>query len=80
MSIKINYKNSVSKKLSSNLVLFTNENFNITNIKKYISSSEYSYISELLKTGDLKKDLFIFELSSKKKNSFDFYKKKFEKL
>ncbi len=67
MSIKINYKNSVSKKLSSNLVLFTNENFNITNIKKYISSSEYSYISELLKTGDLKKDLFIFELSSKKK-------------
>ena len=79
MSIKINYKNSVSKKLSSNLVLFTNENFNITNIKKYISSSEYSYISELLKTGDLKKDLFIFELSSKK-NSFDFYKKKFEKL
>ncbi|WP_075501875.1 leucyl aminopeptidase [Candidatus Pelagibacter communis] len=67
MSIKINYKNSVSKKLSSNLVLFTNENFNITNIKKYISSSEYSYISELLKTGDLKKDLFVFELNSKKK-------------
>ncbi len=67
MSIKINYKNSNSKKLSSNLVLFTNDKFNINTLKKYISTSEFSYISDLLKTSDLKKDLFVFELSSKKK-------------
>ena len=67
MTIKIIYKNSDSKKLSSNLVLFTNEKFNISNLKKSISSSEFSYISDLLKTSDLKKDLFVFELNSKKK-------------
>ena len=67
MSIKINYKNSDSKKVSGNLVLFTNDKFDISNIKKFISTSEFSYINDLLKTSDLKKDLFVFELSSRKK-------------
>jgi leucyl aminopeptidase len=67
MSIKIDYKSGVSKISSSNLVLFTNEKFNIGNLKKYVSNSEFSYISDLLKTRDLKKDLFIYEVSSKKK-------------
>jgi len=67
MSIKIDYKSGVSKKPSSNLVLFTNEKFNIGNLKKYVSNTEFSYISDLLKTRDLKKDLFIYEVSSKKK-------------
>jgi leucyl aminopeptidase len=67
MSIKIDYKSGVSKKPSSNLVLFTNEKFNIGNLKKYVPNSEFSYISDLLKTRDLKKDLFIYEVSSKKK-------------
>ena len=67
MSIKIDYKSGVSKKTSSNLVLFTNEKFNIGNLKKYVPNSEFSYISDLLKTRDLKKDLFIYEVSSKKK-------------
>ena len=67
MSIKINYKNDDSKKPSTNLVLFTNEKFNISNLKKYISNSEFSYINDLLKTIDLKKNLFVFEVSSKKK-------------
>jgi leucyl aminopeptidase len=35
-------------------------------IKKYISSSEFSYISDLLKNSDLKKDLLVFEINSKK--------------
>ena len=67
MSIKINYKNGVSKKLPNNLVLFTNEKFNINNLKKYISKSEFSYINDLLKTSDLKKNMFVFEVNSKKK-------------
>ena len=67
MSIKINYKNSVSKKLTSNTVLFTDEKFNIRNIKKYISNFEFSYINDLLKNSDLKKDLLVFEVNSKKK-------------
>ncbi|MFL2891126.1 MAG: leucyl aminopeptidase [Candidatus Pelagibacter sp.] len=67
MSIKINYKNSNLKKPSNNLVLFTNEKFNIGPLKKYISNSEFSYIKGLIDTEDQKKNLLIFELSSKKK-------------
>ena len=66
MTIKINYKSSYSKKVSSNLVLFVNEKFNISGLKEYISNSEFSYISDLLKNSDLKKDLLIFEINSKK--------------
>jgi leucyl aminopeptidase len=67
MSIKINYKNSGLKNSLTNLVLFTDEKFNIGNLKKYISNSEFSYINDLLKTNDLNKNLFVFELNSKKK-------------
>ena len=66
MTIQINYKNPGSKKNSDNLVLFVDENFNINNLKKYISDMELSYISDLLKTSDLKKDLLIFKINSKK--------------
>ena len=67
MSIKISFKKSIFGKTFSNLVLFVDEKFNTKLIKKYISVSEFSYISDLLKTCDLKKKLLIFELSSKKK-------------
>ena len=60
MSIKINYKNNISTKSTINLVLFVNENFNIKDIKKYISNSEFSYITDLLKNCDLKKDFTFF--------------------
>ncbi len=67
MSLKINFKNNISKKPSNNLILFADEKFNISPIKKYISKLEFSYITDLLKTSDLNKNLFVFELSSKRK-------------
>mgnify|MGYP001272552253 CR=1 FL=1 len=67
MSIKINYLKKSSSKSSANLALFTNEKFKIDDLKKYLSNSEFSYINDLLKTSDLKKKLFVFEVSSKKK-------------
>ena len=67
MSIQINYKNNGSKKSFNNLVLFTDEKFNISNLKKHLSSPELSYISDLSKTCDLKKNLLVFEVNSKKK-------------
>jgi leucyl aminopeptidase len=66
MSIEINYKNKDSKKTSSNIVLFVDEKFNINRLKKHISNNEYSYISDLLKTSDLNKNLLFFEINSKK--------------
>ena len=67
MSIEINYSKKTSDVSSSNQVLFTNEKFNVNNLKKYLTTSEFSYISDLLKNSDLKKNLLIFEFSSKKK-------------
>ena len=66
MSIKINYLKK-SKKTLNNLVLFTGENFRVNNLKKYLSTSESSYISDLLKNNDTKKKLLIFDINSKKK-------------
>jgi leucyl aminopeptidase len=59
MTVQINYKNSNPKKISSNLVLFVDEKFNISSCKKYLLNNEYSYISDLLKNSDLKKDYFV---------------------
>jgi leucyl aminopeptidase len=67
MTIKINYSIKANSKSSANLVLFTNEKFNISGLEKYLSNSEFSYINDLLKTSDLKKNLFVFEVNSKKK-------------
>ena len=67
MAVKISYsKNKVSKS-SSNIVLFSNDKFNISELKKYLSSSEFSYINDLLKSNDLKKKILVFEVNSKKK-------------
>ena len=66
MTIKISYKNNISVKSATNLILFVDENFNIRGLKKYISNLEFSYISDLLKNSDLKKDLLFFEVNSKK--------------
>ena len=67
MTVQINYKNSFLRNIASNLVLFVGENFNINGLKKHISKNEYSYISELLKTSDLKKIYFFLKLIQKKK-------------
>ena len=60
MSIKINYSKKTINKSASNLVLFSNEKFNIGGLKKYLSNSEFSYIDDLLKTSDLKKKIICF--------------------
>ena len=67
MSVKINYSNKNLNKSSSNLILFSNDKFSLINLKRYLSSSEFNYINDLLKTNDLKKNLLVFELTSKKK-------------
>ena len=63
MSIKINYSNKIGKNSSANTVLFTDEKFSIGSLKKYLLDSEFSYMSDLLKSIDLKKNLFVFEVN-----------------
>ena len=67
MTIQINHKNNISKETTSNLVLFTDEKFSISNITSKISKQEFLYLKDLLKTCDLKKNSLVFDISSKKK-------------
>ena len=41
MTVQINYKANSLNKTSSNYVLFVDEKFNISALKKYISNSEF---------------------------------------
>ncbi len=67
MTVKINYINNTSNKLTANIVLFSDDKYKINNLKKHLSESEFSYINDILKTSDLKKNIFVFEVNSKKK-------------
>ena len=67
MSVQIYYKNSITKKNVANSVLFVDEKFNISSLKKHILSNEYSFIADLIKSRNLKKKILTFDLSSKQK-------------
>ena len=66
MPIKINYSKKLTKKSQINIALFVDEIFNIKHLKNLITRAEFLYISDLIKTSDLKKKLLIFEINSKK--------------
>ena len=67
MTVKINYIKKITNKFSANVVFFTNEKFSINHLKKHVTNSEFNYINDLLKSSDLKKNIFVYELNSKKK-------------
>ena len=67
MPINISYSNRVESNLTDNIVLFVNEKFNTNNLKNYVNNNELSYVNDLLKNSDLKKNILIFEINSKKK-------------
>jgi len=79
MSIKINYSNKAVSKSFANLVLFADEKYSINGLKKHLSISDFSYVSDLLKTADLKK-ICLFLRSIQKKNSINFYQKDLKSL
>jgi len=66
MTIRINYLEKPANKPFENLVLFVDTNFNVNSLKKIISNSDFSYISDLLKNSDLKKNILVFKINSKK--------------
>jgi len=67
MTVQINYKNILSKKNPSNTVFFVNDKFDILSLKKLISSTEYSFVTDMLKTKDTKKQIIIFDVNSNRK-------------
>ena len=67
MSIKINYSNYSKDKTANAYTLFTKENFNTKYIVTFFSNSEITYIQNILKKRDLKKNILSFYLNSKTK-------------
>jgi leucyl aminopeptidase len=67
MTIKINYLKKTNIKASSNIVVFVDDKFSILKLNKYISSKEIIYIKDLLRASDIKKNMFVFEVNSKRK-------------
>ena len=64
MNVQIKYNNSLSKKYLKNKLFFVDESLNIQLLKKFITSKEYSYLSDLLKNIDNKKKVSLFQYSS----------------
>ena len=67
MSIKINYNSNLLKKNSTNVVLFVDEDFSISGLKSHLSEKEFSYIADLIKINDKKKNIIAYDISSKRK-------------
>ena len=75
MTVQILFKNNDN---SNNQVLFVEQDYNISTIKKHVSSVELSYIKEILKNSDLKKKILSLDLNSKKRLILISVKKKLE--
>ena len=73
MAIKINYlKTNKTKSKLTNVVLFSKEKFEINDLKNHLTKIEFDYISDLIKTIDVKKNI----LAARKLMTKDeFYKK-----
>ena len=66
MKLQLNYIDGDLKRSTRNHIIFVDEKFNISGLNKLISNSEFFYISDLLKTNDLKKKILTFNVNSKK--------------
>ena len=88
MNIKIAIKNKGFNKSYENLILFVDEQFNISSLKKHISKSEHSFILDLLKIKEcsefeicfFKLEVLNFSSTNRIRFSGDFLKPWFLKL
>ena len=67
MTAHIHYKKSILNKKLSNYIFFVDEEFDTVSLKNQLSSGEYSFIRDILKTKDLKKEILAIDISSKRK-------------
>ena len=68
MIIKDNFaKLTKISKLSGSAAFFTNEKYEISHLRKFLSSSEYKNLNVLLKNKNKKKDLLSFDLNPNQK-------------
>ena len=66
MTIRIIYKKKAANTALKNVVLFVNDKFDIRHLRKYVTSNEFKFISDLIKNEDTKSKFLVFRISSKK--------------
>ncbi len=67
MTVQVSHINKANIKSSYNQVIFINKNLDINNLKKNFTRDERIFIKDILKKKNNKKDIFLFNVSSKKK-------------
>ena len=67
MTVQVSHINKANIKSSYNQVIFINKNLDINNLKKDFTRDERIFIKDILKKKNNKKDIFLFNVSSKKK-------------
>ena len=67
MTISVAYNRNISKRTSGNLVFFVSDKYEIKNLKKYLSNSEFTFVNDLIKIRDQSKKILSFEINSTKK-------------
>ncbi len=67
MTVQVSHINKANIKTSYNQVLFTNKNLDTNNLKTGFTKDEGIFIKDILKKKNNKKDIFLFNVSSKKK-------------
>jgi len=65
MSVQVLYTNNLNNKSAKNYVLFSNKNFNVSNLNQFFSKEQISFFKEIIKKKDSKKKFIIFDLNSK---------------
>ena len=66
MILSVDYKNNPKIEKTKNQIIFCDEKFSINHFKKFLSSSEFDYVSDILKSSDKEKKILSFNINSKK--------------
>ena len=66
MIVNILYPNKNLNSSRSNLILFTDDKFKISHLKKNFSNIEFNYVNDIIKSANIKKKILTFKINSKK--------------
>ena len=67
MSVQLIYNKKLSLKNAVNKVFFVNDKYKILSLKSFLTTKEYNFVSDLLKSKDHESKFLSFDISSKVK-------------
>ena len=67
MSVQIIYNKKLSLKNAINKVLFIDDKYKILRLKSFLTTKEYNYVSDLIKSKNYKNKFLSFDINSRVK-------------